>query len=58
VVFETDGTAIQRTETEAARQQVFAYWANLVHQLVPISETEILRHSSAQSVLADVKVTL
>ena len=50
VVFESNGTTIERAETEAARREVFAYWTTLVDKLIPISETEILRHSGLQPI--------
>ena len=54
VIFEIDGANIDRAETEAARQAVFAYWTNLVHQLVPISEAEILRDHGCQFTVVDI----
>lgn len=49
VVFESEGTNIERAETDAARKEVFAYWAKLVTQLIPVSEAEILRDTGGQS---------
>jgi hypothetical protein len=51
VILEADGPNIERAETEAARQEVFAYWTSLVHRLVPISEAELLRDSGCQSTI-------
>jgi hypothetical protein len=47
VVFEINGTTVERAETEAARRKVFAYWTSLVDQLIPISERELLRHNQS-----------
>ena len=56
VIFEADGTSIERAETDAARQEVFAYWTKLVHDLIPLSEAEILRDSGRASPSIDTKV--
>lgn len=53
VIFEKDGTNIARAETEAARQDVFVYWTKLVYDLVPVSESEILRDSGYRSTSVD-----